>query len=258
MQKKDKVFDLKNEFINIANFYNLHLIEVHNLFIEALKIVYLKRNEVVYLNDSNQLFFYNPKTKYCHFFNISQDKFSKLYKTFHSSISKRSDENSKKSFYKLLEKNKYVEVILTNKTRKYAYFKLNDKSAMSLEIQFVAKINNKLEDDFLNNNKTIWIKFDKAYIDYIYKSKGNYKLIKCNIIDYDINKKFINHYFEEIRTKTNGRFSLSIKGFNKEKSIIHIDCNDFMPKTFIEHIETIIKDNTTYSVFFIKPKKNPN
>lgn len=238
--------------MELANFHNLHIIQVQNIFNEALRIVYLKRNEVVFLNEKNQLFFYNPKTKYCHFFNISKDNFSKLYKTFYSLIEQRSFQANRKAFLRNLEKNKYLELKLVAKTRKYAYFSINNNSFFSKNLKFKAKINSKEEEVFLEQNSLIWIKFNKYHLEYIYKDNQKDRTININIIDYEINKKFIEFYFKKINEKTNSKFNFKIKGLNKDKSIIHVSCNNYLPNTFIKYIETYIYKNTSYKTYIEK------
>ena len=105
-----KLVSIKNELSYIANLYDLHMIEVLNIFNYSLIETYKldKSHYLVNLTLNNQIIFYHMFEHTEILYNLSKEKFNTFYKVFHTNISKKSDINMVSLFYISLNKQKYT------------------------------------------------------------------------------------------------------------------------------------------------------
>jgi len=253
---KNKLVNLQKEFNELASLYDLHIIEVINIFHASLLEAYNYSFEtfLVELNIKNQIIFYNTLEKKEVIYNFSKQKFGSIYKIFNKKLQIKSDSNLLSSFYSALSNTEYLELKIFKRTRNYVYLMPVHNNRINKNINFKFKIASKIHELYTKQHDTFWIKLSISNIDKIkYQNILKEKiLLECNLIDYKINKKLIEHFFSKIFTKSNEKIGLSIKFYNPKSNTIHVTCNSFIPKLFINYIEQYILTNTTYKVNFLK------
>lgn len=247
---------LLNEIKTMASLYDLHMIEIENIFSDSIIKAYeLNIKEwIVTINSNHQIVFLNTIDKKEKIYNISIKMFTKIFKLFNDSVQKRSEYDMKKSFKEEIKKLKFIELNILKRTKKRLYLIPINFKILNSKFIFVHNIMSKIEDDYISANDTFFIKLSKNNIAEITNSELIKKEIEldCNILDYNLNKLIIEHFLNKIYEKSNKKILLKIKFFNKNSNTIHLACNSFIPKTFTKYIENYILINTSYKTNLIK------
>jgi len=251
-----KLVKIKNELSYIANLYDLHMIEVLNIFNYSLIETYKldKSHYLVNLTLNNQIIFYHMFEHTEILYNLSKEKFNTFYKVFHTNISKKSDINMVSLFYISLNKQKYIELCIKDRTRKFLTLIPKETKGLYKYLTFKYPIKSKYDNDFIDNNKTFWITLSTKNLHHIKGIRIAKKniILDCDIIDYNINKLLINHFLEKIATKTKNKINLKVKFYNHKNKIINLICSEYIPVLFIKYIENYIYLNTNYRTNFAK------
>ena len=181
-----------------------------------------------------------------HLFKLTEIRYQKLSNTIFG-------EYNKKNWYRYITIASIIQKESASKDE-MAIISSVIYNRINKNINFKFKIASKIHELYTKQHDTFWIKLSISNIDKIkYQNILKEKiLLECNLIDYKINKKLIEHFFSKIFTKSNEKIGLSIKFYNPKSNTIHVTCNSFIPKLFINYIEQYILTNTTYKVNFLK------
>ena len=251
-----RLVTIKNELSDMASLYDLHIIEVLNIFNYSLIETY-KLNRSHYLVNftlNNQIIFYHMFEHKEILYNLSKDKFNTFYKIFNTNISKKSETNMVALFYTSLNQQKYIELSIKGRTRRFLTLIPKETKGLYKYLTFKYSIKSKYDDDFIDKNNTFWITLTPKNLHHIKDIKIAKKsvILDCDIIDYNINKLLINHFLEKIALKTKNKINLRIKFYNHKNKIVNLICSEYIPILFIKYIENYIYINTNYRTNLVK------
>lgn len=251
-----KLVNLRNELKDIANLYDLHIIEVINIFNNSLIEAYNldTANHLVNVNINNQIIFYHIFEQKELLYNLSQERFNIFSKLFYSKIYIKNNSNMVSAFYTSLNQQQFIELIKKDKSRKYLTLTPKNTQGLYKSLVFKYKIISKYASDFIDNNETFWIKLSTKNLYQIQNMQHlkNTITLNCDILDIQVLKLLISHFLEKIALKTNNKINIRVKFYNHKNKIINLICSTYIPVLFIQYIENYIFINTSYRTNFVK------
>lgn len=242
-----------DEIVELQSFYNLHPIQITNLFNEALKDIYIEegdKNDYLLYRDKHQIFLYNIPNKSINIKNISLKKYKKLKAKLQEEIYKTSIINENILVVSELANKHFIKCNKYKQSNRNVYFKISKVNKnIQNRIIFKYKIdyfNDNIE--YINNINSLWI--------YVEPSKLKKKLISSmetqdiiiniDIFHYYIIKQITITLLNKIANKT--KFKIQLKFIDRNKKEIYLKNNTYMPLTLIRYISKYIYKLTTYSI----------
>ncbi len=260
-----KIDELEEEFYILSSLYNLHIIELKSIYSHAILEAYsslLKDDyNVATLIKNNQILFYYTAEKKYKTVNISEKMFHKIWKIFIKKIEKVSIKHSSNEYYEKLKNSDFINVVIEKTTGKVIYFKEKNITPMfSKNLVFAYKPQSKEEKLFILKNKEIWIPLSRSAKHKIKQntdllSKQNQRIVvNVDLFSADFAHKILNNLLEKIATKSNNKLKIKIISRSRDKKLITLSSNIFIPLSFIEYIREYLFTNTLYGLRLVDAK----
>lgn len=254
----NKLLKLKNELLDIANLNDLHPICVQNLFYKAISISYELpfENWLVNLNRTYQVVFYNMFDKEIKVFNLSKKMLSEIVKTLNKLVTASSENNMNNIFSVLVDSKDVIELNPIYKSRKYVKFSLvHGQETSHIKLSFTHRIKTKEQLAYIESTNNFFIVFSDIMKEDITKkiAAGQKKIeIEIDLFNHSTSKIFIEGLIKNVEEKSNGKFKFKLKNINHKNNIAFIKCNTFLPKQFIQYLDSVVYHNTLLNISFIK------
>jgi len=249
----DKLNAFNDEILQLQEFYNLHPIEIINLFNDTLKEIYLNesnKDEYLIYRDKYQLFFYHIPTKTIKVKNISLSKYKQLRNILQQEIYKKSLDNETLILVSNIASKQFIKCKKYKSSNKYIYLK-PDKTNMNIQKNIIFRYEIDYLDniEFINNLNETWILVEhKKLKKKILHTKQNTIVISIDIFHIKVVMQLVKSLLKKIAIKT--KFNMRIRARNRQAKIISLVNTTYLPLSLIKFIQAYVYHYTTYTVFF--------
>jgi len=245
--------EIERELLILSNLYNLHKLEVKNIFNRTLIDIYSNKKKEFNLstiNFNNDVVLYNTINGIKKVFQFRRDDYKKFYNRFNRKIVLKNRSDIKLSIVNSIEDDKFIALEYDYHTRRAVYFKAVNSNNYLKKFHFKYNCKDKQEIFFFRTTEeNIYINKPKNVKDILKKEdllENKTFILNCKVTPYEYIRHISVGLAKKIYDKTDGDIALKFKYVNPYSKVVVFESNFYMTEMFLTYLDNWLKERINY------------